>query len=206
MKGIGLAALIIPIILVAGITAYYVIQNNTPTAQTSTTPGTTISSTPTLTNSSTASANFTNIGSTTNSSSTTSSSQVCSVAVGTNSTNGLTLQTYVGSNVTIGDVMCIKTTIENDNQTTISSLSGSVTITNSQGQTVFEDSLVPFQAGSVTLAAGHQISFQYGWNTTYTYNGVTPQPGPYTMKVVVQFVGLQPTTYIESDVSFTLSA
>jgi ribosomal protein S11 len=102
--------------------------------------------------------------------------------------------------------MCIQATLENDNLTTISSVSGNITITNSQGQVAFQSTLTPFQAGSVKISTGSQLSFEFMWNTTNAYEGTTPQPGEYSVQVIVQFYGLSPMTYIESQVNCTLSA
>ena len=115
------------------------------------------------------------------------------------------MQTFLPTSVTVGDSMCIKATLENDNQTTISSLSGNMTITDAQGNVVFQNTLVPFEAGSLQLTSGNQLSFQFLWNTTYSYHGVTPQAGAYTVHIVVQFDRVQPMTYIESYANFTLS-
>ena len=114
--------------------------------------------------------------------------------------------TYLPTNVTIGSQMCIQATLENDNLTTISSLSGNITVTDSQGQVAFQSTLTPFQAGSVKIPTGSQVSFEFMWNTTNAYEGATPQPGEYSVQIIVQFYGLSPMTYIESEVNCTLSA
>ena len=101
--------------------------------------------------------------------------------------------------------MNIKATLVNGNVTTISSLSGNVTIRDSKGGALFSDAVVPFEAGSVELSTGHEISFQFLWNTTASYLGLTAKPGVYTATVILQFDGMQPMTYIESNVNFTLT-
>jgi hypothetical protein len=95
--------------------------------------------------------------------------------------------------------------LSSNNQTTITSLSGSIKITDAQGDVVFQSALVPFEAGSLQLADGSQLSFQFLWNTTTSYLGVTAQPGICTVTVILQFDGMQPLTYIESSANFTLT-
>jgi hypothetical protein len=129
----------------------------------------------------------------------------CSTPIDTNSTDGLTLDTYLPPTFPIGGSMNITAVLLNHNETTISSLSGNVSITDAQGRILFRTALVPFQAGSVKLASGDHITFQFLWNTTMPYLGVTPAPGVYTAKIVVQFRGMQPMTFMESSVNFTVS-
>lgn len=129
----------------------------------------------------------------------------CAVLVSNNSSEGLNLQTYLSSSVKMGDSDCIKAVLTNDNQTAISSISGSLTITNLEGKVVFESSLVPFEAGSLKLSEGNHLSFQFLWNTTETYQGTTPQGGTYLVTVVVQFNGMQSFTRIENSANITLS-
>jgi hypothetical protein len=57
----------------------------------------------------------------------------------------------------------------------------------------------------VTLVNGSQLTFQYLWNTALPYQGLTPKPGVYTATVVTQFYGMQPLTYLKSNVTFVLS-
>jgi hypothetical protein len=145
-------------------------------------------------------------GSTSTGDSSNSTSLSCSTLVAVNSTEDLTLSAYMPTNITLGDSMCIKVTFENDNQTAISSVAGNITITDSQGKVVFQSTLVPFQAGSVTLVNGSQLTFQYLWNTSLPYKGMTPQPGFYTVQVAVQFYGMQPLTYVGTGDCLNLGA
>lgn len=121
-------------------------------------------------------------------------------------TDGVLLNVSLPTVVELGQSITIKATIENMNATTISSLSGNVTIKDAQGNTYLEDPIVPFQAGSVSITQGNEISFSFLWNTSYSYGGNTPTPGTYTAKVTVNFVGLQPITSVESTVMLTVTA
>jgi hypothetical protein len=173
-------------------------SNSSSTSTTATTRSTTGSDTKVASNSTTTS---TSTGDSSN-----STSLPCSTLVAVNSTEGLKLSAYMPTNITLGDSMCIKVTFENDNQTEISSIAGNITITDSLGDVVFQSTLVPFQAGSVTLVNGSQLTFQYLWNTSVPYRGLTPQPGFYTVQVAVQFYGMQPLTYVGTGDCLNLAA
>jgi hypothetical protein len=219
----GVVAAIIVIVLAAGLAGYAAQGRLGPTASTTSTGqvqtmqnatssslGSLSTSTTVLASSSTSGSNQTVA---TNSTATTSeatstnatSSSSCTTPVDTNSTDGLTIQTFLPASITMGDSACIKAILSSNDQTTISSLSGNITITNAQGDVVFQSALVPFEAGSLELADGNQLSFQFLWNTSVTYEGMTPQPGLYTVVVMVQFDGLQPLTHVESDSCLTLA-
>jgi hypothetical protein len=215
MKGLGLLALLIPLIIVAGLTGFFINQNMnstggnvavvtvTKTIFPSTSNATTSESAANLT---TTAQNTATSGGSSSVMASSSSIQTCSPLASTNSTNGLLLRTYLQTNVTIGNQMCVQAVLENDNATTISSLSGNITVTDSQGGIAFQSTLTPFQAGSVKITTGSQLSFQFLWNTSNAYEGMTPQPGTYSVQVIVQFIGLRPVNYIESQVNCTLSA
>lgn len=166
------------------------------------------SSTGVLTSSATSTFNASSantVDSSTISSSNGSSSAQCASVASTNSTEGLTLQTQIAQSASLGDTLCIATTIQNDNQTTISSITGSITVVDQNGDTVFSSSLVPFQAGSVSLTTGQQITFQFTWNTTEDYQGVVPAAGTYTVEVLVHFIGMQPLTELGTTTSVRLT-
>jgi cytoskeletal protein RodZ len=134
----------------------------------------------------------------------TTSSPAGVLPLGVNSTDGVILNVTLPTTVTLGQSIKINATIENTNATTISSLSGNVTITDAQGTVFFESNVVPFQAGSVKLAQGLHVSFTFLWNTSYAYAGNTPKAGTYTAKVIVNFVGLHDNR-VESLVTFTVT-
>jgi len=129
----------------------------------------------------------------------------CSSTAGTNTTEALSLQAIISTSANVGDSLCVEAVLQNNNQTTVSSISGSITITNQNGQVVYQTQLVPFEAGSLKLTYGNQLSFQFLWNTTQSYRGVTAQAGAYTVNVVVQFDGMQQLTNIECTTSVNLS-
>jgi hypothetical protein len=219
----GVVAVVIMIVFAAGLAGYAAQGRLGPIASTSSTGqvqtmqnetsgslGSLSTSTMVIASSSASSSNqtvATNSTTTTNEATSTNatSSSSCTTPVDTNSTDGLTIQTFLPPSVTMGDSACIKAILSSDNQTTISSLSGNITITDAQGDVVFQSALVPFEAGSLELADGNQLSFQFLWNTSATYGGMTPQPGLYTVMVMVQFDGLQPLTHVESDSCLTLA-
>lgn len=145
------------------------------------------------------------------SSSTTSSTTASSsMTITANSTDGLALQTRFSPSSTpsVGQEVKITAVLENNNQTTtISSINGNITITAQNGSVVYSSSLVPFQAGSLKLTSGQQISFQFLWNTSENYSGVLSEPGVYNVKVIVQFTGMQPQfSYIVDITELTLSS
>jgi peptidoglycan DL-endopeptidase CwlO len=216
----GVVAVIVVIVLAAGLAGYAAQGRLGPTAstsqvqatqnETSSSLGSLATSTTVLASSSASSSNqtvATNSTATTSeaTSTTATSSSSCTTPVDTNSTDGLTIRTFLPSSITIGDSACIKAILSSNNQTTITSLSGSIKITDAQGDVVFQSALVPFEAGSLQLADGSQLSFQFLWNTTTSYLGVTAQPGICTVTVILQFDGMQPLTYIESSANFTLT-
>jgi hypothetical protein len=215
MKGLALLALLIPLVIVAGLTGYFINQNlkaangggvAVVTVTETVFPTTNATSTSQSVNLTTTESSASSSVNSSSAITASSSIQTCSPLASTNSTNGLFLRTYLPTNVTIGNQMCIQAILENDNLTTISSVSGNITVTNSQGQVAFQSTLTPFQAGSVKISTGSQLSFEFMWNTTNAYEGTTPQPGEYSVQAIVQFYGLSPMTYIESQVNCTLSA
>ncbi len=145
------------------------------------------------------------------SSSTTSSTTASSsMTITANSTDGLALQMRFSPSSTpsVGQEVKITAVLENNNQTTtISSINGNITITAQNGSVVYSSSLVPFQAGSLKLTSGQQISFQFLWNTSENYSGVLSEPGVYNVKVIVQFTAMQPQfSYIVDITELTLSS
>lgn len=219
----GVVAVIVMIVIAAGLAGYASQGRLSPIAstssighvqttqnETSSSLGSLSTSTTVLASPSTSSGNQTVA---TNSTSTTSeatstnatSSSSCTTPVDTNSTDGLTIRTFLPPSITMGDSTCIKAILSSDNQATVTSLSGNITITDAQGDVVFQSALVPFEAGSLELADGNQLSFQFLWNSSATYEGITPEPGLYTVMVMIQFDGLQPLNHVESDSCLTLA-
>jgi hypothetical protein len=90
---------------------------------------------------------------------------------------GVDASDHIPTSANVGDSLCIKAVLQNNSQTTLSSISGTITVSNQDGKVVYETQLVPFEAGSMKLTYGNQLSFQFLWNTTQSYQGVTPQAG-----------------------------
>lgn len=166
-----------------------------------------VSSSPSSSSMSVPTSTTTDASSSSTTSSTTASS---SMTITANSTDGLALQTRFSPSSTpsVGQEVKITAVLENNNQTTtISSINGNITITAQNGSVVYSSSLVPFQAGSLKLTSGQQISFQFLWNTSENYSGVLSEPGVYNVKVIVQFTGMQPQfSYIVDITELTLSS
>ena len=106
----------------------------------------------------------------------------CSFLTNTALNEGLSLKSYFPPTAKAGQTICIYTLLQNDNASTISSISGNVTITNATGAIVFQNTLVPFEAGSVRLPLGQALSFSYLWNTIRRIRGTRldrePIPSP----------------------------
>ena len=131
---------------------------------------------------------------------------LCSTFGSTNSSQGLALSVYLPASPKQGAQFCIYALLQNGNQSTISSLSGNVTVVGSSGAAIWEDNLVPFEAGSQVIPPGGTLDFTFLWNTSQPYRGAVPQPGTYSVDIIVQYVvgGTKTPISIETNAPLSL--
>jgi hypothetical protein len=188
-RSITIIGVVLFIVVLASISAYYYVQpHQSTTSQTLTSS----SSSTSTASGATTSSNSTHSGSVASSGTVSVTPNAppaaCSSLRGTNSSQGLVLSVYLPSASKQGNDLCIYALLQNGNQASIASLSGNVTVVDSSGRAVYENTLVPFEAGSQAIKSGGTLDFTFLWNTSAPYQGAVPTPGTYSVDVIVQYV------------------